>query len=96
MQRVQQVMGPDQFMSLKTIVVDFSKDVSFEDFKAQFVSKLKGKRLMKFIEDCEYENELDSEHEEYIAQVYVYNSLIDSLQTGKRFQDIRKANNSPY
>ena len=46
----QQVMGPvgrftRDYASMKTVCIDFTKDVSFEDFKPQFLAKLKGKKL---------------------------------------------------
>ena len=69
----QQVMGPvgrftRDYASMKTVCIDFTKDVSFEDFKPQFLAKLKGKKLEKYILNREYENELDSEDEEHLAQ----------------------------
>jgi len=97
----QQVMGPGgrfarDYAAMKTVCVEFSKDVSFEDFKPQFVSKLKGKGLLKFISEEAYKEELPTDNDEHMAQMYVYNCILDSLQAGKRFGDIRAAGNSPY
>jgi hypothetical protein len=50
----QQVMGPvgrftRDYASMKTVCIGFKKYVSFEDFKPQFLAKLKGKKLEKYI-----------------------------------------------